>query len=259
MAFTATWNKKVIATNQALIGTVPDPLHAAVHPHDVEYGANPDVDSWVSQVPNPGTVSAVEGENSIYITPQQVQGGPIDYTPVDHTTGEGAGAALSTRDSQEENSEWHETDYNATAARRWTAPPDVDYHQVAERLQEQEPDGQLGSPETVALHVGTNKESYPNTSTGHRIHRWRDRVQQRIQWQTDHRPLYTPNAYSAVNRPAGASSNVSPYPSLGQVNTVMQMAPQLRRVPEVWTTAVTVDGQTTPAHVVEPPLDVWGQ
>lgn len=260
MAFTATWNQKVMATNQALIGTVPDPLHAAVHPHDVEYSANgPSPDGWVSQVPNSGDVSTLEGEASSYTTPQGIVGGPIDHTPIDHVSGDGTGAGLTPRDSQEQNAEARETDYNATAARRWTAPGDVDYDNVAERLQEAEPIGQLGSPETVALHIGTNKEAYPNTSNGHRIHRWRDRVQRRIQWQTDHRPLYTPNAYAAVNRPGGAASNLSPFPSMGQVNTVIQMAPQLRRVPESWTAAVTVDGQTVPGQVVDPPLDVWGQ
>lgn len=259
MAFSATWNKKPVATNRALLGTAPDPLHSAVQPHDVEYNPNaPAPESWVSQVSNPGTVSAVEGEESLYTTAQGVVGGPIDYTPVDHTTGDGVGAGLKPRDSQEQNAEWRETDYNATGARRWNAPPSVDYHNVAERLQESAPAGQMGSPETVALHVGTNRDAYPNAVVGHRIHRWRDRVMQRIQWQTDHRPMYTPNAYAAVSRPAGDSSNVSPYPSMGQVNVLMEKAPQLRRVPETWGAAVTTDGVSGPP-VFEPPLDVWGQ
>ena len=259
MAFTATWNKKPVATNRALVGTAPDPLHSAVQPHDQEYSANPSYpDSWVQFAPNLGAVSMVEGEDSLYVTSQAVQGGPIDYTPIDHTTGEGTGAALKTGVSQEQNSEWHETDYNATAARRWTTPPTVDYHNVAERLQEPSPMGQMGSPETVALHVGTNRDAYPNAGTGHRIHRWRDRVMQRIQWQTDHRPMYTPNAYSATNRPPGTDTNVSPYPSMGQVNTLMEKAPQLRRVPEAWGAPVATDGVTVGPVIAEPPLDVWG-
>lgn len=259
MAFTATWNRKMMATNRALVGTAPDPLHSAVQPHDREYNPNaPAPESWVSTVANPGNVAPVEGEDSLYITDQRMAGGPIDYTPVDHTTGDGVGAGLKPADSQEQNAEWREVDYNATAARRYQRPPEVDYHNVAERLQEPAPVGQLGSPETVALHVGTNRDAYPNAVVGHRIHRWRDRVQQRIQWQTDHRPLYTPNAYAAVNRPAGDASNVSPFPSMGQVNTVMQKAPQLRRVPESWSAAVTTDGVTVGAPVAEAPLDVWG-
>ena len=260
MSFSATWNKKPTATNRALVGTAPDPRHSVVSPHDAEYNPNaPAPDSWVSQVSNPGTVAQVEGEDSLFVTSQGVQGGPIDYTPVDHTTGDGVGAGLKPRDAQEQNAEWRETDYNATAARRWIAPTGVDYHNVAERLQESAPIGQMGSPETVALHVGTNRDAYPNAVVGHRIHRWRDRVMQRIQLQTDHRPMYTPNAYTATNRPAGSGAYVSPYPSMGQVNVLMEKAPQLRRVPEGWAAPVTTDAVTVGPMVVEPPLDVWGQ
>lgn len=261
MAYSAKWNRKVVATGpDALKGTVPDVRHAEIHPHDVEYSANPTTpESWVSRTPNPGNVAAVEGEDSLYTTTQGVVGGPIDYTPTDHTTGDGAGAALPAAQSQEQNASWREVDYNATAARRWIAPPDVDYTNVGERLQEAEPIGQMGSPETVALHVGTNKEAYPNTSTGHRIHRWRDRIQQRIQWQTDHRPAFVPNAYSATPRGPGNDYLVSPFPSMGTVHTLMEQAPQLRRVPQSWGAAVTVDGMQTAPVVSDPPLDVWGQ
>lgn len=260
MAFSAKWNRKVVATGpDALKGTVPDVRHATLHPHDAEYSDNPTVpDSWVSRTANPGTVAGVEGENSLYITGQGVTGGPIDYTPVDHTTGDGVGAGLDDRQSQAQNASWRQTDYNAGAARRFTAPPVVDYTNVAERLQEQEPVGQMGSPETVALHVGTNKEAYPNTSTGHRIHRWRDRVMRRTDLQTDHRPAYVPNAYSATPRGPGNDYLVSPYPSMGQVNVLMEKAPQLRRPPQSWGAAVTVDGMATPSVVADPPLDVWG-
>lgn len=260
MAFSATWNKKVVATNRALLGTAPDPAHAVVSAHDQEMNANaPFPDSWVSTTPNPGTVAQLEGESGNYVTAQGVQGGPVDHTPVDHAVGEGVGAGLTAAESQAQNAASHDTDYNATAARVWQRPGEVDYHNVAERLQEQAPIGQLGSPETVALHVGTNREAYPNQVVGHRIHRWRDRVMQRIQWQTDHRPMYIPNAYAASDRPAGDGPYMSPYPQLGHVHTVMEHAPQLRRVPESWGSAVTVDAMTVPAASAEPPLDVWGQ
>ncbi len=258
MAFSAKWNTKITATGpRALVGTVPDVRHATLHPHDQEYSANyPAPESWVSQVPNSGAVAGVEGEDSLYITSQGIQGGPIDYTPVDHTTGDGVGAGLSPRASQEQNAEWRGTDYNATAARRWTAPPDVDYANVGERLQEAEPIAEMGSPEQVALKFGTNKAAYPNTSTGHRIHRWRDRVMGRIQWQTDHRPAYVPNAYAAPALGPGADYRVSPFPSQGHVNVLMEKAPQLRRPPQSWGASVTVDGMAAPAS--DPPLDVWG-
>lgn len=260
MSFSAKWNRKVIATGpRALQGTVPDARHSTLHPHDQEYSDQPGVpDSWVSRTPNPGTVATVEGEDSLYVTPQSVAGGPIDYTPVDHTTGDGVGAGLSARESQEQNASWRETDYNAGPARRWTSPVDVDYVNVAERLQEAEPIGQMGSPETVALHVGTNKESYPNTSTGHRIHRWRDRMMSRHVLQTDHRPAYVPNAYSATPRGPGNDYLVSPYPSMGTVHTLREVAPQLRRPPQSWGAAVTTDGMATPSVMSDPPLDVWG-
>jgi hypothetical protein len=238
---------------------VPDARHSTLHPHDAQYTDNSTVpDSWVSRTPNPGTVAGVEGEDTLYVTGQSVTGGPVDYTPVDHTTGDGVGAGLSDRDARDQNAQWRETDYNATAARRWMAPPDVDYHNVAERLQEAGPIGQMGSPETVALHVGTNKEAYPNAGTGHRIHRWRDRVMDRRGFTTDHRPAYVPNAYTAVPRAPGNDYLVSPYPSMGQVNVLMEKAPQLRRPPQSWAAAVTVDGMATAPVVSDPPLDVWG-
>lgn len=260
MAFSAQWNRKVVATGpRALQGTVPDARHSTLHPHDVEYSDNPTVpDSWVSRTPNPGTVAGVEGEDQLFITGQLVAGGPIDYTPVDHTTGDGVGAGLKDRESQEQNAEWRQVDYNASAARRWIAPGNVDYTNVAERLQEAEPIAEMGSPETVALKFGTNKQAYPNTSTGHRIHRWRDRVMTRHTFTTDHRPAYVPNAYAAVPRGPGNDYLVSPYPSMGTVHTLIEQAPQLRRPPQSWGAAVTVDGMATPSAVADPPLDVWG-
>lgn len=261
MAYSAKWNRKVVATGpDALKGTVPDVRHSVLHPHDVEYSDNPTVpDSWVSRTPVPGTVAGIEGEDSLYTTPQGVVGGPIDYTPVDHTTGDGVGAALPVAQSQEQNASWREVDYNATAARRWVAPPDVDYTNVAERLQEAAPADQMGSPETVALHAGTNREAYPNATTGHRIHRWRNRTMFREVFQTDHRPAYVPNAYAATPRGPGNDYTVSPFPSMGTLHTLMEQAPQLRRVPQSWGAAVTVDGMATPAVMADPPLDVWGQ
>lgn len=205
----------------------------------------------MSTTPDPGP-SPLIGENTIYAD-QVGLGGPIDHTPVDHNAGDGVGAGLTPAESQAENAAARSVDYNATAARRWNAPMDVDGQNVAERLQEQAPIGQLGSMETVALHVGTNRQAYPNQVVGHRIHRWRDRVFARQVYQTDHRPLYTPNAYTPPNRAGGNDYLVSPYPQLGQVNTVMEKAPQLRRVPEPWGNAVIVDAVSS-----EPPLDVWG-
>jgi hypothetical protein len=260
MSFSARWNRKVVATGpRALQGTVPDARHTMLHPHDKEYSDNPTMpDSWVSRTANPGTVGGIEGEDTLFVTPQSVAGGPVDYTPVDHTTGDGVGAGLTPEESQEQNASWRGVDYNAGAARRWTAPGDVDYANVAERLQEEFPVSPMGSPETVALHVGTNRESYPNTSTGHRIHRWRERVMMRIQWQTDHRPAYVPNAYAAVPRGPGNDYLVSPYPSMGTVHTLREQAPQLRRPPQSWGAAVTTDGMSTPSVLSDPPPDVWG-
>ena len=261
MAFSATWNRKPVATNRALLGTAPDPAHSVVSAHDQEYSANyPRPESWVSTTPVSGAVAGMEDETSVYTLPQSVIGGPVDYTPVDHTTGDGVGAGLKPGESEDQNASWRETDYNATAARRWNAPGVVDYENVAERLQEAEPIGQMGSPQTVALHVGTNKESYPNTSTGHRIHRWRDRVFWRETYTTDHRPMYVPNAFNTeVNRAPGTGGYVSPYPQQGHVNTVMEKPPQLRRPPVPWGSAVTMDGMTDPMVYADPPLDVWGQ
>jgi hypothetical protein len=255
MAFSASWDRKRMASNQALLGTVPDARHAVVHDHDTEYSDNPVPDSWMSTIEDPGTVGQLLGEQTIYAD-QIGDGGPVDHTPIDHTTGDGVGAALSDRDAQEQNAQWRQVDYNATAARRWARPVDVDYDNVAERLSEADPIGELGSMATVDLHVGTNKASYPNTRPGARIHRWRDRVMARHPFTTDHRPLYVPNAYASVPRPAGDSYLVSPYPSHGHVNVIMEKAPQLRRAPEPWGNAVITDGSTGPA---DPALDVWGQ
>ena len=177
---------------------------------------------------------------------------------MDHTSGDGVGAGLTDAQSQAQNAAARSIDYGATEARRWAAPQDVDGQNIAERLAEADPVGELGSMRTVDLHVGTNKEAYPNTRPGSRIHRWRDRVFDRRTFVTDHRPLYTPNAWTAPNQPGGNSQYVSPYPLLGQVNTVIVQAPQLRRVPQGWGEPVTTDGSETPLYA-EAALDVWGQ
>ncbi len=256
MAFQAKWDRKRYASNQALVGTAPDPAHAVSAGHDVLYGANPGPESWEQQFTSPGVPGDVLGEGTNYADARG-GGGPVDRTPVDHTTGVGTGAGLTDKQSSDQNEYWHEVDYGATEARRWNAPMDVDGHNVAERVTEPDPIGLMGSLNTVELKFGTNKEAYPNTRPGSRIHRWRDRVYDRRTFTTDHRPLYTPNAWTAPNQPGGDSQYVSPYPLLGQVNTVIVQAPQVRRVPQGWGEPVTTDGSEAPLYA-ESSLDVWG-
>jgi len=257
MAFSPSWNVKQIASNRALVGTAPDPLHGTLSTHDYVQSNNAGTESWMSQVPDPGTVSLVVGEGSNY-DDAQGGGGPVDYTPVSHEFGTGPGAALTPEVSQAQNAAMREEDFNATAAHRWTAPQDVDGRQITERLAEQVPVGEMGSPGLTDAHIGTSPVSYPNAQrTGHRMHFWRDRVFDRRTFTTDHRPLYTPNAYSAPNVPAGSGQYSSPFPQLGHVNVLMEQAPQLRRTPTSWSDAVVTD-PTSKVSYVEPPLDVWG-
>lgn len=255
MAFNASWDRKRYASNRALIGTAPDPAHATAAPHDALYDANPGPESWETQFSTPGVPDQLVGAHTVYAG-QVGGGGPIDNTPVDHTTGVGGGAGLTPEHSAAQNESWHAQDYGATDARRWASPVSSDGVNVVERLAEADPIGELGSLGTVELHVGTNKAAYPNTRPGHRIHYWRDRVFDRRTFTTDHRPLYTPNAFTAPERPGGAGQYTSPYPSLGQVNTVMEKAPQLRRAPQSWGEPVTTDG--TESFHADVPLDVWG-
>ena len=257
MAFQPTWNRKLIATNRALLGTAPDPLHNTPSTHDYQQSNNAGVESWMSQVPDPATGTALQGEGTDYADAQG-GGGPVDGTPVDHVTGVGQNAGLTTAQAMDQNAAEREMDFGATAARRWMAPVDVDGRQHTERLAQPVPIGELGSPGFTESHIGTSPVSYPNAQrTGSRMHFWRDRVFDRRTYATDHRPLYTPNAYAAVDAPAGDSQYVSPTPRLGTVHTLLQQAPQMRRTPSDSADATITDG-SSPAQVSAAPLDVWG-
>ncbi len=257
MAFSPTWNIKQMATNRALVGTAPDPLHNTPSTHDHVQSNNAGVESWMSQVPDPGTAAVLQGEGSIYADARG-GGGPVDNTPVDHTTGLGVGAGLTQAQSSAQNEAAHQMDFGALAAHRFVAPQSVDGHQVTERLAQDVPIGELGSPGLTESHIGTSPVSYPNAQrTGHRMHFWRDRVMHRLTFTTDHRPLYTPNAYAATDAPAGDSQYVSPYPRLGRVHTLLQQPPQMRRSPADSGDVTTTDG-TEPATYAPAPLDVWG-
>jgi hypothetical protein len=257
MAFSPSWNVKKQVGNRALIGTAPDPLHGTQSTHDYQQSSNGGIEPWMSQVTDPGTSDVLVGEGTDYDN-LSGGGGPVDYTPIDHTFGDGVGAGLTDGQSQDENAAWRGTDLNATAARRWSAPPPSDGPLHAERLQQPASIGLAGSPETMLLQYGTNPEAYPNGQTnGHRIWRWRDRVFDRRTYTPDHRPLYTPNAYSAPDVPAGSGPYTSPSPQMGQVNVLMEKAPQLRRTPTNWSDPVVTD-PTSNVGYVEAPLDVWG-
>lgn len=258
MAFSPSWNVKAQVGNRSHIGTAPDPVHSVTTPHDQAMSANPGAESWMSQSPYPGAGSIVLGENTVYAD-DNGGGGPVDHTPIDHTTGLGTGAGLPDAVSQAQNAAWHGADRNATAARRWTAPPDSDGIQHVFRQAEPVPTGIMGSPETVMLKAGTNPEAYPNGQiTGHRIYRWRDRIFDRRSYDPDHRPLFTPNAWTARPVPAGAGGYASPAPQQGHVNVLMEKAPQLRRVPTSWSDPVVTDPTSGP-YPIDAPLDVWGQ
>jgi hypothetical protein len=255
MAFSPSWNVKGQTGNRNHLGSAPDPALGVVTPHDQAMSANPGAESWMSQSGYPGAGSIVLSENGVFDGASG--GGPVDHTPVDHTTGVGFGAGLDARTSQEQNAQWHSADWNATAARRWSAPMDSDGIQHADRIAEAPPTGLWGSPETVMLKYGTNPAAYPNGQiTGHRIQRWRDRIMDRRGYTPDHRPLFTPNAYTARNVPAGAGGYASPAPQQGHVNVLMEKAPQRRVVPTSWSDPIITD--PTSGGYVEPSLDIWG-
>ncbi len=207
----------------------------------------------MSQVADPGTANPLQGDGEYGRLTGG--GGPVDATPVDHTTGIGVGAGLPLGASEAQNEAWHEVDYGATAARRWQAPESADGHQVTERLTQPVPIGELGSPGFTESRIGTSPVSYPNAQrTGSRMHFWRDRVFDRRTFTTDHRPLYTPNAYDAPAVPAGNSQYTSPFPQLGHVHTLLQQAPQQRRQPPGAGDAVVTDG----TGVLPAPVEAWG-
>ena len=64
MAFQAKWDRKRYASNQALIGTAPDPAHAVSAGHDTFYDGNPGPESWEVQYASPGVPDAVLGEGT---------------------------------------------------------------------------------------------------------------------------------------------------------------------------------------------------
>jgi hypothetical protein len=114
------------------------------------------------------------------------------------------------------------------------------------------------SPVNVDMQSWTDKSYYPNRRPGHYITRWRDRVYLRRNWNTEFRPVTTPNAYSAPPLAAISAGNqyTSPYADAvaTDVRTVNTTAPQLRRTPSPWDESITSDG-TASSH---PEITSWG-
>lgn len=258
MSFEPSWNVKKQVGNRSHIGTAPDPAHSVSTPHDTWSGTNGPIESWMSQSDYPGAGSLVLEPYTAYAD-SAGGGGPIDATPIDHTTGLGSGAGLDARESQAQNASWHAVEENATAARRWTAPTDSDGVQHVFRQQEQPSPGIAGSPANVMMQARTNYDAYPEGRImGHRTYRWRDRTFDRRTYTPDHWMQYTPNAFTAPDVPAGDGPYTSSAPQQGHVNVLMEKAPQLRRVPTSWSDPVVTDPTSTPGFS-EAPLDVWGQ
>lgn len=254
MAWQGGWKTlaKVPASQFSRTGTIPDAQHdnPSANPGDRR-------PNWVT-----------EGGRYEYMPPELIEdvplndargGGLVDGEPQSHDYGIGVGAGLPLMESMAQNAAGHATDLGSVAARKYTVPSDQD-GTWSRRLDAMPRDGEYGSQGNIDLQKTSLPATSPNAAdreSKRQVSLW-DRVFMRLTYQTDHRPLTVPTAYTAQPQPPasqGGQVASSPYATAAtaRVRVVNAIAPQLRRAPGPWDESMTVEGSDqgsgyTPAY-----------
>lgn len=248
MGLSGTWRTQAYA--QAPVVGARDPAHN--DPAQQTTGRN-----WSTAPPTPALMPTETIDGQDY-TLDSAPGG-LPWTPAGHDDGVGYGPGLSWAASSAQNDAAHLADDGSYIPRMWQPAVDRDGEYHVDRWSfDYETQGPV-SPVNVAMQSWTDPTYYPNRRPGHIITRWRDRVYERRNWNTEFRPIVIPNAYSAPGVGAITDGNqyTSPYPNAvaTDVRTVNTTAPQLRRTPAPWDESITSDGT---AQVDHPALGSWG-
>lgn len=255
-SYTGGWRRQTVNPSWAVssAGTVPDSQHKTP---DALYGDR--YPGW--QIPGARIQPTPQGmtdDEPVYTT-DSAPGGPIDRTPIDHTTGLGFGAGLDPLVSQEQNAAAHRVDSGATDARRFSTPVMRPPGETLDVSLYRQPDVNVDSPGYTELQRRAQPAVSPDARRGLRQTRFFHRHFgfNSEYFANDHRPRVVTNAFTAPNVPAppqGATAT-TPYASQAPVRVVRSIVPQLRRAPRPWDEAATTSGPDT---MTEPPLQGWG-
>ena len=243
---------------------LPSPLHVADPAHNqpgVTEGENAYTYTSTSALPLEGEESWGSG----YVLADMSR--PFDATPVDHTVGSTAADVEITRlqdlDQPGGNeADWiahsraeHYVDYGATTAQNYGEPSfqfaDEQYHgaytpgpgpEYAEAIPALAGGGQRGLNGLAVNSPPLDSYDGKGFRYGH-VHKWGvDRkFAARIIQRHDMKALFDNVAYAPVDQPAG-SPDSSTFSLFARTIRNIQQRPQLRRTPELSSSAVTYDG-----------------
>lgn len=253
MAYTGAWKRQTQTVHDPALHNALDPAHN--DPQDEEQIFWADTSGDIV----PGMPADVEGDQYNIGTPNS-QGAYLDMTPQGGDFGMGAFPGMTIAEGQAIRGVAHSQDFGAAAARKYTSPPNRGHLEI-DMIEGTDYEGNPAEQNTIRWVTGVNGPNDGGLSNrNHRKPRWLDRVIPYHWYEVEMNPSYQRFATPAVTKPlvtANRNQAMSPF-SAGAIvyEGGSFTAPQERRTPEPWDTALIESG--TPDPGADFGLGSWG-